>query len=253
MQVKTREYHKVVIDLRENLMDFPQQPVITRDNVEIKVHPMVLYRLFDPVRVAYETFDLAHAIEKLVQTSLRSVIGDMGLDDTLASREEIQRLLMYKIRKTCQNWGCFIVSVELLEIIVPHAVQEAMHKQLTAERVRRANVVTAEGKREKMKTEAEGLCQSQIALASGASEVAIQRHTGLSQSRKIIAKAEAEAVRIVAKELAPVGVSPTQYLIGMRYIDVFTEICKSANSRRIYFPFETNVVGALRELDKKLA
>ena len=79
MQVKTREYHKVVIDLRENLMDFPQQPVITRDNVEIKVHPMVLYRLFDPVRVAYETFDLAHAIEKLVQTSLRSVIGDMGL------------------------------------------------------------------------------------------------------------------------------------------------------------------------------
>jgi len=250
MQIKVRETHKVVIDLREDLMDFPQQPVITRDNVEIQVHPMVLYRKFDPVRVAYETFDLAHAVEKLVQTSLRSVIGDMGLDDTLASREEIQRLLMYKIRKTCQNWGCYIVSVELLEIIVPSAVQSAMHQQLTAERVRRAKVVTAEGQREKMKTEAEGSCQSQIAFATGASRVEIQRSTGLSQSRKIIAKAEADAVTIVAKELSGLGVNPTQYLIGMRYIDVFTDICKYAASRRVYFPFETNVVGALRDVEK---
>lgn len=253
MKVSVRETRSTRMDLRENLMDFPQQPVITRDNVEIKVHPMILYKLFDPVRVAYETFDLAHAVEKLVQTALRSVIGDMALDDTLASRVEIQRLLMFKIRKTCQNWGCLVMSVELLEIIVPNTVQKAMHQQLTAERERRAKVVTAEGEREKMKTEAEGFCQSQIALASGAAEVQIQRSMGLAQSRVIIAKAEAEAVRTVAKELSPVGINPTQYLIGMRYIDVFRDICKFATSRHVYFPFEANIIGGLRNLNGSAA
>jgi regulator of protease activity HflC (stomatin/prohibitin superfamily) len=252
-KVNVRETRKTVIDLRENLMDFPQQPVITRDNVEIKVHPMVMYRLFDPVRVAYESFDLAHAIEKLVQTSLRSVIGDMGLDDTLASREEIQRLLMYKIRKVCQNWGCYVISVELLEIVVPEQVQEAMHMQLTAERERRAQVVTAEGQRDKVKTEAEGVCQSNIALSSGYSKVKVSKANGLAQSRIIIAKAEADAVRIISKELSPVGVNATQYMIGTRYIDVFTDICKYAGSRQVYFPLETNVMGAMREIERPVS
>eukprot|EP00938_MAST-03A_sp_MAST-3A-sp1_P004425 g4425.t1 len=253
MKVDVRETRKTVVDLRENLMDFPQQPVITRDNVEINVHPMVLYRLFDPVRVAYESFDLAHAIEKLVQTSLRSVIGDMGLDDTLASREEIQRLLMYKIRKICQNWGCYILSVELLEIVVPGGVQSAMHMQLKAERVRRAKVVTAEGMRDKTKTEAEGVCQSAIAIASGISKVEVSKAHGTSQSRMIIAKAEADSVKIIAKELAPVGVNPTQYMIGTRYIDVFRDICKYAGSRKIYFPMENDVLGAMRDIEKPVA
>merc|ERR1711871_1444777 len=84
------------IDLRMNVMDFPTQPIITRDNVEIQVHPMILYKLVDPMRVAYETFDLSHAVEKLVQTNLRAIIGDMGMDDTLASREEINRSLKTK-------------------------------------------------------------------------------------------------------------------------------------------------------------
>lgn len=83
------------IDLREQVMDFPLQQIITRDNVEIEVHPMLIYMISDPVRAVYEIYDLAHAVEKLVQTSLRSVIGDMGLDDTLASREEINRLKNY--------------------------------------------------------------------------------------------------------------------------------------------------------------
>ena len=97
-RVKVQQTRTYRVDMRENVMDFPNQPIITRDNVEIQVHPMLLYRLVDPVRVAYETYDLAHAVEKLVQTTLRSIIGDMGLDDTLASREEIERLLMHKIK-----------------------------------------------------------------------------------------------------------------------------------------------------------
>ena len=90
-EVKITQTKTTRIDLREQVMDFPLQQIITRDNVEIEVHPMLIFMISDPVRAVYEVYDLSHAVEKLVQTSLRSVIGDMGLDDTLASREEINR------------------------------------------------------------------------------------------------------------------------------------------------------------------
>jgi regulator of protease activity HflC (stomatin/prohibitin superfamily) len=123
------------IDLRTNVMDFPTQPIITRDNVEIQVHPMILYKLVDPMRVAYETYDLSHAVEKLVQTNLRAIIGDMGMDDTLASREEINRSLKTKIKKICYNWGLEVQGVELLEISPSHEVQTAMRQDRGRRRV----------------------------------------------------------------------------------------------------------------------
>lgn len=96
---------------------------------------------------------MTHAVEKLVQTTLRSILGDMGLDDTLASREEVIRTLMQKISNVCLNWGLQITAVELLEIIPSPTIQDAMHKQLAAERIRRAAIVTADGQREQAKTQ----------------------------------------------------------------------------------------------------
>mmetsp|Transcript_14449 Transcript_14449/g.50263 ORF Transcript_14449/g.50263 Transcript_14449/m.50263 type:complete len:340 (-) Transcript_14449:123-1142(-) len=242
--VKIQQYKTDRIDLRENIMDFPNQPVITRDNVEIQVHPMLVYKLIDPVRVAYETYDLSHAVEKLVQTALRSIIGDMGLDDTLASREEIERGLRLKVQRVCHNWGLEIMSVELLEITPTETVQDAMHKQLAAERVRRASIVEADGNREQMKTVSEGECQSQIALANGHKAATVLRAKGTADSRVLIARAEAEAVRVIAEQLHAYGVNATAYLIGLKYIETFTTIACHANSRKLYLPFETDVVGA---------
>lgn len=111
---------------------------------------MLLYKIQDPVRAVYEVTDLPQAVEKLVQTTLRSIIGDMGLDDTLASREEINRTLQQKISRTFLNWGFKIVKVDILEIMpATRSIQDAMHKQIAAERIRRANVITAEGFRER--------------------------------------------------------------------------------------------------------
>lgn len=233
------------IDLRENVMDFPTQPIITRDNVEIHVHPMLLYRLVDPVRVCYETLDLTHAVEKLVQTTLRSIIGDMGLDDTLASREEIERGLKQRINNVCKNWGLNIYSVELLEITPNRAVQDAMHKQLAAERIRRAAIVTAEGFREQTKTEAEGATQAQIALAGGHQRVAVLRAKGNSDARLLIAKAEAQAVTTLATALRQYGVNASQYSIALKYMSAFEAIATRASRRTVYFPYEANVYGAL--------
>lgn len=231
-------------------MDFVTQSIITRDNVQLDVHPMLVYRLIDPVRVAYETFDLSHAVEKLVQTTLRSVIGDMGLDDTLASREEIERGMSTRIRHICRDWGLEIKSVELLEITPNRTVQEAMHKQIGAERVRRANIVTADGVREKLKLEAEGHMQAAIAVATGHQRVAITQATGSADARLAIAKAEAEAVRLIAESLREFDVNPVQYMIGLKYIQTMRSIAGAASKRSVYFPYEADVVGSLAELSR---
>lgn len=247
-QVKIRQTRETRIDMRENVMDFPSQPVITRDNVEIQVHPMCLYKLIDPVRVAYETYDLAHAVEKLVQTALRSIVGDMGLDDTLASREEIERGLRQKIYRVCHNWGLEIMSVELLEITPTPSVQEAMVAQLSAERVRRASIVEADGFREMMKTEAEGQCQAQVAIAAGTQRVTVLHAKGRADSRVMLAKAEADALAILDDSLAEFGVNAASFSIGLKYIETFSAIASHAKSRMVYMPFETDVVGAISEM-----
>eukprot|EP00753_Platysulcus_tardus_P008891 PLAT1682.1.p1 GENE.PLAT1682.1~~PLAT1682.1.p1 ORF type:complete len:356 (+),score=176.59 PLAT1682.1:49-1068(+) len=246
--VKIHQSRLTRIDMRETVMDFPNQPIITRDNVEIQVHPMLLYRLSDPLRVAYETFDLSHAVEKLVQTTLRSIIGDMGLDDTLASREEINRGLTQKISNVCKNWGLEITRIELLEIIPTRSVQDSMHKQLAAERIRRAAIVTADGEREQMKTEAEGECQAQIALATGDQQVKVARARGRADARLLVAQAEADALKLLAEELTDLGVEPTSYMIGLKYIETLREVALNASTRVVYFPFETDVVGSTADL-----
>jgi regulator of protease activity HflC (stomatin/prohibitin superfamily) len=259
------------VDLRENIMDFCNQSIITRDNVAIDVHPMLVFRLTDPVRVrsvavpffshrlhllplptqvAYETFDIAHAVEKLVQTTLRSVIGDMGLDDTLASREEIERGLASRIKHIAHDWGLEIKSVELLEITPSISVQNAMHKQIGAERVRRADIVTADGVREKLKLEAEGHMQAAIAMATGQQRASIIQATGNADAKLSIAQAESESVGIIAKALAEYDVNPAQYMVGLKYIQTLAAIAGRASKRTIYFPYEADVVGSLAEVSR---
>jgi len=236
------------IDLREAVMDFPLQSIITRDNVEIQIHPMLLYRIVDPVRACYEVYDIADAVEKLVQTTLRSIIGDMGLDDTLASREEINRTLSQKISNVFLNWGFKLLKVELLEILPSPSIQEAMHKQIAAERMRRAIIITADGYREQTKTEAEGESQSMIAVSKGEQQVSVIAAKGQGDAKVLKANAEAEAIRVVSTSLKEFSLEPTQYLIGLKYIETFTNIALQATKRIVYFPYETDILGAMKEI-----
>jgi regulator of protease activity HflC (stomatin/prohibitin superfamily) len=169
----------------------------------------------------------------------------MGLDDTLSSREEIERSLKAKISKVAHDWGLQINSIEILEITPTAVVQAAMHQQLSAERIRRAAIVSADGQREKTKLEAEGECQSAIAISTGEKQVTITRAQGQADARRLVARAEADAVRIVAAALQEYGVDPTQYIIGMKYIDAITSMACSAANRLIYFPLQTDIAGAL--------
>ncbi|KAF0696918.1 Aste57867_12364 [Aphanomyces stellatus] len=233
------------VDARQTIMDFRVQTIITRDNVEITVRPMVIYEFCDPMKVCYEVYDLSLAMRTLVRTTLRSIIGDMGLDDTLASREEINRGIQQKISHICFNWGVRIHRVELLEIAPNMSVQSAMHMQLSAERVRRAAIVTAEGYREKVKTEAEGEAQAKIALATGEQQCMIIRAKAAAEARLLIARAEAEALTVVKESLQDMAVDTTQYMIALRYMETLTAVATSSKRCEMFMPFETDVIGAL--------
>eukprot|EP01048_Picozoa_sp_COSAG05_P005510 COSAG05_NODE_329_length_11294_cov_59.570076_1_plen_341_part_00 len=232
------------IDLRERLMDFPNQSVITRDNVEIKMHPMVLYKIIDPVKVAYEVYDLRHAVEKLVQTTLRSIIGDMSMDDTLASREEINKRLTTKVGIICHNWGVDLTRVELLEIAPASvSIENAMHQQLQGERYRRSNVKQADGERIKLKTHAEGHMASVIAVSNGEMEVKTIKAKAEADSKILIASAEANALKEVCGALADFGLDPSDYMVSLKYIEAFTAIATEAKSRTMLVPIETGITG----------
>lgn len=143
-----------------------------------------------------------------------------------------------KLSNVFLNWGFKLLKVELLEILPSPTIQEAMHKQIAAERIRRAAIITADGYREQTKTEAEGECQSMISLSKGEQQVSIITAKGHADAKVLKANAEAEAIRIVAASLREFDVDPTAYLIGLKYIETFTNLALQAQKRIVYFPFE---------------
>lgn len=136
-----------VINMREQIVELPRQPVITRDNVQLLIHPMAFIKFDNPILVIYEAADIYQAISILLSTTIRGIIGQLTLDDTLASREEIRRQTKSKIELTCKNWGVQLIDVDLLEIDPPVNILLAMAEQLTSERIRRKVLVEADGNR----------------------------------------------------------------------------------------------------------
>ena len=222
------------IDLRETVYDFPKQNVITRDNVVTEINAILYFQIVDPIRAVYEIQNLPDAIEKLTQTSLRNVIGEMDLDETLTSRDTINSKLREILDEATNKWGVKVNRVELQDINPPRDIRDAMEKQMRAERDKRAQILQAEGQKEAV-NHAEGEKKAKILRAEAEAEAQI-----------LVAKAEAEAIRQVASAIAGTGSDPAQYLIAMRYIDTLKDINKGESTKTVYMPYEaSNVLGAL--------
>jgi len=231
------------IDLRESVMDFPQQRVITRDNVVIEINGLLFAQITDPMRAAYEVSNLPMAIEKLAQTTLRNIIGEMDLDKALSSRDEINAKMRAVLDDASDKWGVKVNRVELQDISPPPEIQTAMEKQMKAERDRRAVVLEAEGEKASRVLRAEGLRDAAIAEAEGERQRLILKAAG-----------EAGAIEKVNTALATSGVNPAQYLIAMEYLKMMREIAKSDNGQKtVFMPYESaNVLGALGGLKEML-
>src|SRR5688572_23324610 len=186
------------IDLREQVLNFPSQPVITKDNVTIDIDAVLYYRVADPQKATYAVQNLPYALETLTRTTLRNIVGEMELDQTLASRDMINQRMREVIEEASIGWGVDVTRVELQAIEPPRDIQQSMELQMRAERERRAAVTNAEATKRAAVLEAEGARESQIRRAEGEREAAILRAQGQAEARLSLAQAEAEAVTRVA-------------------------------------------------------
>ena len=231
------------IDLREQVYDFPSQNVITKDNIQMEINALLYFQIVDPFKAVYEISNLPNAIEKLTQTTLRNIIGELELDETLTSRDTINTKLRAVLDDATDKWGVKVNRVELQDIVPPATVLNAMEKQMQAERNKRAQILTSEGEKTAMINRAEAAKQQAILHAEGEAQARIR-------------KAEAEAVAI-EKITEAVGKStnPANYLLAQKYIQMMEELAKGDKTKTVYLPYEaTNVmgsIGGIKELFKE--
>lgn len=238
------------IDLREQYIDLPPQPVITRDNVTIHVDSVVYWQITDPIKAVYEMNDLVGGIVQLTITGMRAVMGEMDLDHTLSSRDAINSKLRLILDEATDKWGVKVTRVDVKNINPPEDVRITMEKQMTAERNRRALVLQAEGDRQAAITRAEGEKQAAVTRAEGEKQSAILQAEGAAQARLRAAEAESEAITRIAQAIG--DGDPANYLVTTRYIDSLRDMTRSNNSKVIFMPVETtsmlSSIGAIKEV-----
>lgn len=233
------------IDLREQVYDFPKQNVITKDNVQTEINALLYFQIVDPFKAVYEINNLPNAIEKLTQTTLRNIIGELELDQTLTSRDTINTKLRAVLDDATNKWGIKVNRVELQDITPPASVLSAMEKQMQAERNKRATILTSEGKKASDILQSEGEKLATINRAEAAKQEAILFAEGEAQAR--IRKAEAEAIAI-QKITEAVGKStnPANYLLAQKYIKMLEELAQGEKTKIVYLPYEaTNLMGSI--------
>lgn len=243
------------IDLRETVFDFPRQNVITKDNVTITINALLYYQIVDAKKAVYAIANLPDAIEKLTQTTLRNLVGQLDLDETLVSRDKINQELRAILDEATNKWGVKVNRVELQDIIPPADIQSSMEKQMKAERDRRAAILEAEGLKKSAILKAEGQKEAAINQAEGEKQAAILRAEGVAQARVIEADAEKEAIQRIINALADKG-QPDKYLIAMKYLETLSDITAGENNKVVYMPYEatgilSSVDGIKQMFDKK--
>lgn len=243
------------IDLREQMYDFPRQNVITKDNVSITINALIYFQIVDAKSAVYEIENLPEAIEKLTQTTLRNLVGQMDLQETLTSRSKINDELRTTLDDATNKWGVKVNRVEIQDIFPPADIQASMDKLMKADRDKQARITEAEGLKEAAIKNAEGEREAAIRTAEGAKQAEILRAQGIAQARIIEAEAEKEAIHRIIDALADKG-QPDKYLIAMKYLETMTAITSGENNKVVYMPYEatgilSSVDGIKQMFDKK--
>ncbi len=240
------------IDLRETVYDFAKQNVITKDNVGTEINALLYFQVMDPIKAMYEIENLPLAIEKLTQTTLRNVIGELDLDECLTSRDTINAKLRQILDEASNKWGVKVNRVELQDINPPRDIREAMEKQMRAERDKRAQIIDAEGTKRAVILQAEAVQQKQINEADGQKQAQILEAEGDAQARIRRAQGEAEAIRLVTEAIQGTKADPANYLIAMRYLETLSDMTSGQNNKVVYIPYEAtgvlSSVGGIKDM-----
>ncbi|MBQ9591747.1 MAG: SPFH/Band 7/PHB domain protein [Paludibacteraceae bacterium] len=252
--VRGRYVYTSAIDLREQVYDFDKQNVITKDNVQTQINALLYFQIVDPFKSVYEINNLPNAIEKLTQTTLRNVIGELELDETLTSRDTINTKLRSVLDDATNKWGVKVNRVELQDITPPDSVLQAMEKQMQAERNKRATILTNEGEKQAAILQSEGEKTAIINKAEADKQQKILRAEGEAEARIRVAEAEAIAIQKITEAVGK-STNPANYLLAQKYIATLDSIAKGNQTKTVYLPYEaTNVlgsIGGIKELFKE--
>ena len=234
------------IDMREQVYDFDKQSVITKDNVMTEINALIYFQVVDPMKAVYEIQNLPVAIEKLTQTTLRNVVGEMELDETLTSRDTINSKLRSVLDDATNKWGVKVNRVELQDITPPESIRCTMELQMQAERNRRGEILKAEGEKQAQILNSEGEKQAEINAAEAEKQANILKAEGEARAKILQAEAEATAIRNVSEAVAGSGANPVNYLLAVKYIESLRDIAGGQENKTVYLPYEaTGVLGSL--------
>src|SRR5712664_681381 len=230
------------MNVMEQVMDIPQQDVISKDNATVTVDGLAFFQVFDAPKASYEVTHLDQAIIKLTMTNIRSVMGGMDLDQMLSHRDEINERLLRVVDAAVSPWGVKVNRIDIKDIVPPANLVQSMGRQKKAEREKRAEILTAEGQRQSAILRAEGAKQAQILQAEGRREAAFRD----AEARERSATAEAMATEVVSRAIAQGEVAAINYFIADKYLRALTEIAHSPNQKVLMLPIEaTSILGSL--------
>ena len=238
------------INMMEQVLDVPRQDVITKDNVSVQVDAIVFIQVMDAAAAAYRVTNLDFAITQLTMTNLRTVVGNMELDEVLSQRDQINTRLLDVIDQATSPWGVKVARIEIKDLQPPPDITNAMARQMKAERERRAVITEADGEKQAAITVAEGQKQSAILQAEGRREAAFRD----AEAREREAEAEAKATQMVSDAIAAGDVNAINYFVAQKYVEAFAKLAESPQQKTVIVPAEmgalVGTIGGIGELVK---